>query len=136
MRRTVLLMAIAIALLFPAAAQAQHLPAHLKASHCSTLKLLHGVARDRHYLEDLCGKNHALYRRMYRTVWGESRWHPHEVNSSDHAGYAQFAAGWANGRNVGRWVWNRLNGVLNLRFFYYFVTHPRLTGGWANWAGH
>ena len=119
----------------PAAAR-QVLPNHLKAVHCSRLADLHGAAHDKHYLRDLCGKDHALYVRMYNTISGESCWHSWVVNSSNHAGYAQFAVDWANGNNAGHWVWNRLNGTLNVRMFYYCVTHPGTTGGWSTWAGH
>jgi hypothetical protein len=72
---------------------------------------------------------------MYRTIWGESRWRAGARNGP-YGGYAQFHQNWANGRNAGRWVWNRYNGRLNIRMFYYCVTHPRSTGGWSNWLGH
>ena len=120
----------------PASASAQHLPKHLKDSHCSTLQHLKGVKYDKHLLRDLCGHDTALYHRMYNTVVGESHWQTTCRNSSDHVGYAQFMTDWANGNNNGHWVWNRYDGHLNIRMFYYFVTHPKSTGGWSNWAGH
>jgi hypothetical protein len=70
---------------------------------------------------------------MYATVAGESHWRAGAANPSSSArGYAQFLSGWY----AGRWHFDPRNGALNLRVFYYVVTHPRSTGGWANWNGH
>ena len=112
---------------------AQSLPPHLKDSHCPRLAKIHNETHYcKHLLRDLCGRNVALYRRMYATVKGESGWGAHAHNPSGASGYAQFMPSWW----AGRWHFDPYNGALNIRVFYYCVTHPRETGGWSNWPRH
>ena len=117
----------------PAGASAQVLPAHLKNVHCSRLAQIHNeTAYCKHLLRDLCGRDTALYQRMYATVVGESGWGAHAHNASGATGYAQFMPEWWNGHGSTGWSWNPYNGALNIRVFYYVVTH----GGWSNWWPH
>jgi len=69
---------------------------------------------------------------MFTTISEESSWRHAARNASGASGYAQFMPEWW----ARRWLWDPMDGALNIRVFVYCIEHPRETGGWSNWAGH
>jgi hypothetical protein len=69
---------------------------------------------------------------MFTTISEESGWGHAARNASGASGYAQFMPEWW----AHRWLWDPMDGPLNIRMFVYCIEHPRETGGWSNWAGH